>query len=211
MGNFATDSTGIDLYLDSEATDLTDIGFGSRGTLSEWIVVPAGVYEIGFARAGEPLEDGIIPSFNAIVVSDTWNTLAIVGRAENDSLISRQIVEDYSPIPRGESRLTFFHAVPDGPNFDVLINDQPFVNDLTYPGRLPSDENGAKVIDIAEDTYDIEMVETGNLDSSFYELADVPLRAGNHYFMALVNDIETINLYIQPITQEDVIEQFVAE
>ncbi|MEM6527743.1 MAG: DUF4397 domain-containing protein, partial [Chloroflexota bacterium] len=211
VGNFATDSPNFDLYLNGEPTDLADIDYGRNGRLTEWIVVPAGVYEIGLPGTGEAPDAGPIPNFNAIVVADTWNTLAIVGRAEDDSLISRQIVEDYSPIPRGESRLTFFHAIPDGPDFEVLINDQPFVNPLTYPGRLPSDENGAATIDVAEDSYDIEMVESGNIGNSFYELPEVPLRAGNHYFIAMVDDAGDVDLFIQPVTQEDVVQQFVGE
>lgn len=204
VGHFGSDMEALDLYLNGIATDLTDIAYVG---LSDWISIPAGVYEIAFAPASTDIDSAIVGPFDAALVANEWYTLAVVGFAEDNSLIARVVRENYMPIARGESRLTFFNAVPDLPAADIVINDQVFVGALSFPGRLPTDEDGAADVDVAANNLlDIEVTAVGDLNESYVQLFDTRLAPGNHYFIAAVNTLDTIDYYLQVITQDAVIQ-----
>jgi hypothetical protein len=205
VGHFAPDAQPIDMYLNGELAEVQGVEYVG---LSNWLKLSAGVYQVAFTPAGAPLEDGaLVGPFDAALVADTWNTVAIIGFEGDNSLIGRLITEDYTPIPRGESRLTFFHAVPDAPPIDVVINDQVFVGALTFPGRLPTSENGTGIVTIAAGRYDIEITDAGSINNSYIALFDTQLAPGNHYFVAAINTLNSIDYYLQAVTQENVVER----
>lgn len=207
VGHFSPDTAPLDLYINGTLSSFTDVGYVG---LTGWVSLPTGVYEFAFVPTGEPIEEAIIGPFDLPLIVNEWNTLAIIGFAENNGQIARKIVEDYSPIPRGESRLTFFHAVPDTTPIDVVINDQVFIGALNFPGNAPVEDDGADAVTVAANRVDIEMTEAGNLENVYITLFDTPLTPGNHYFIAAINSRNSIDYYLQAGTQAAVIENVAA-
>lgn len=206
VGHFSPDGTPLELYIDGEKAD--DISTVSYPSLSNWIQIDAGVYEISLAPEGTSSQEAVVGPFDAAIIGSQWQTLAVIGYQQTDSLIARILKEDYSPIPQGESRLTFMNAIPDVPPVDIVINDQVFFGALTFPGLTPTAETGTDSVTVAARRIDIEITESGNINNSYLELFDVPLSAGNHYFIAAIRGGEGIEYYLQPITQKDVVESF---
>lgn len=203
VAHLAPDAEPLDLYINGTPTELLDLSYI---TLSDWISIEANIYEIALAPAGTSIEDALIGPFNAALIGNEWNTLAIVGFQENNSLIARIVGEDYTPIPRGESRLTFFNAIPDALPIDIVINDQVFAGSLEFPGQAPTASDGAYSVTVAARPIDIEITDAGNLSKSYIELFDTQLTAGNHYFIAAVNRVASVDYYLQVVTQEAVVQ-----
>lgn len=205
VGHFASDAEPLALFIDGEQTDINTVSFPN---LSGWVELSAGVYQIALAPEGASVDEAVVGPFDAALVGNQWQTLAVVGYQQTDSLIGRILQEDYSPILAGEARLTFLHAVPDVPPVDVVINDQVFVGALPFPGLTPTQNSGASSVDVAARRIDIEITESGNINNGYIELFDLPLVAGNHYFIAAIRGASGIDYYLLPITQQEVLDQF---
>ena len=201
LANFATDAPPIDLYLNEELTDLQAV---QRPNLSDWISQPAQSYEITLVPTGEPYENSLL-SFEATLNADAWNTIALVGQQADDSLIGRVIQEDYTDIPTGQSRITVLNAVPGSPSLSIRVNGQPPFSPLTFAGAAPDDESGVGTVTLSAAGYDISVLESRINEPYVEPLNDVPLVAGNHYYIAIVSD-ETaqVRLYLQAVTQQAV-------
>ncbi len=63
-------------------------------------------------------------------------TIAIIGSFENGTVAIQTFVEDYAPLEAGQSRIEIFHASEGGPALDVVLNGEPVVSSLAYPGTL---------------------------------------------------------------------------
>jgi hypothetical protein len=204
LGHFAPGTRGLDLYINGKvaeaAQDIEYVG------LTQWIKRDAAVYEIAITANGASVEDPLIGPFNIVMEGSQWHTIAVVYNQELDTLIARIIREDYSPIPEGNGRITFFHAVPDAPPIDIAINQQVFIDALAFPGNEPSRANGAATITLGAGPIDLEIRETENPQNVYIELLDVELLPGEHYFIAAVNNVNTIDYYLQPIRQRDVVQ-----
>lgn len=204
IGHFAADSAALDLYLNGQLTDIQGVAYVG---LSEWITTPSGVYEIALAPTGTSYEEAVVVPSDATLNAAAWNTIAVVGNQAEDGLRWRVLQEDYTPIEDGQTRLTFFHAVPDLAPVDVLLNGELSVEGLAYPGASPGADDGAQSLTLEAGEHTITVTETGNDSAILFEIPNVPLAIGNHYFISVVrNDADTIDYYLQVVTQQAVID-----
>lgn len=201
VGHFASQTAALDLYLNGQ---LTDIQGAEYAGLSEWIMLPGDVYEIAFAPAGASFEEAVVVPAEASLAAGTWNTVVVIGTDSN--LVSRVITEDYTPIEDGQSRLTFFHALPDVQSIDVYLDGELAVENLIFPGSQPSADNGATSVMLPAGTHDIVITETGS-SAPLVELNEARLTTGNHYFIGVVLDnSDEPDYYLQVVTQQAVLE-----
>ena len=77
---------------------------------------------------------------------------------------------------------------------------------LEFPGQAPTAADGAYSVTVAARPVDIEITEAGNLNNSYIQLFDTQLTPGNHYFIAAVNNVDSVDYYLQVITQDAVIQ-----
>ena len=132
-----------------------------------------------------------------------WYTVAAIGLAAENSvapLMAQVIVEDYSEIPMGETRFTVFHASPGAPAIDVLVNGEPFVSTLAYPGTL-GDNDGAVSFTVLAGTYSIQVTANGDAETVLLDLGDVDMQSGNHYFIAAINTVDDLSSFQSSSTQ----------
>jgi hypothetical protein len=201
-GHFASEHGPLELYLNGERANIPVTG---PVGLTDWIRVPADVYEVSFSQEGETYDDAVVTPFNVTLAAETWSTIAVVSLEGGNELLARRIEEDYSPIPRGESRITLLHAAPDAPPVDMVLNDQVYAAALDFAGRLPTEADGAISVTLGAGMYDFEVTEAGEINNGFLNLLDTQLVPGNHYFIALVNRNDLVEYYLQAVTQEAVV------
>ncbi len=202
VGHFAPQAGPLELYLNGERMD---IPVADPVGLTDWIRVPADVYEVSLSPAGETIDNAVVRPFDTVMAAEGWNTIVVVNTPDSDELIGRRVEDDYSPIPRGESRITLLHAAPDAPPIDMVLNDQVFAPSLDFTARLPTEANGAVAVTVSAGTYDLEITEAGEINNGLVTLLDTQLIPGNHYFIALVNRNDVVEYYLQVVTQDAVV------
>ncbi|MEO0563709.1 MAG: DUF4397 domain-containing protein, partial [Chloroflexota bacterium] len=97
VAHFSVDAGPVDVYVDGEAL-LEGVEFG---TVSSWMMVPAGTYAVDIAPAGTSVDDAVLSADLTLEAGDTYYTAAVVGLAERPDvrpLALQVITEDFGPL-----------------------------------------------------------------------------------------------------------------
>ena len=204
VANLSADAPSIGVYLNENLVELQAV---RPLNLSEWLRLPAETYEIAIVSDGDPYENDLL-TLEEPLTPGVWYTIALVGSEEAGTLAAQLIEEDYSELPTGESRMTFFNAVPDSPQLEVLINGQGEPIPLPFIGEASTGVQSAVSTTVPSDTYDIEILADGGDTPYIDALTGVPLVAGNHYYIGLVAGADgTPGFLLDAITQQAVIDR----
>lgn len=124
------------------------------GSITAWQEVPAGTYEVAVGTSSN-IANAAIGPVELTLEANRFVTIAAIGAG--DTLRPHLIEEDYSPIGRGNGRVTIFHAIEGAPVVDVLANGSPLVTVLGFPGTLGSN-NGYVTAEVPAGSYDVSVV-----------------------------------------------------
>mgnify|MGYP006266164559 CR=1 FL=1 len=119
-----------------------------------------------------------------------FTLLAIGFVSELDALLT---VDDNSVPAAGEARLKVIHASPDAPNVDVFINGSLTIENLAF-GEV------ADAIDVAADTYLVQISQTGTSAGEAVLTQEVTLEAGTVYTAVAANALSVIELIVLAFT-----------
>lgn len=166
----------VDVYVNGELSDVADFGFES---ISDWVELEPGAYDIAVTAAGDSLENAAVSleDFNlplgqfttAAVVSDNEGTPAIVAAAEN-----------YDVLPAASSRITFLNALSSEENINFLRDGIPFVTSL---GRNAEQIDSYSItIPVDSGTYDFSSV-ISETEAALGDVQDVEIVDGNSYLI----------------------------
>jgi len=133
FAHFSPDADAVDIYIAQQITDLTGVTFG---TVSEWQEVASGAYSVGIAPTGLSVRRTELGR----VAPGAWVTIAIVGQNTTLDLDILFLVEDYSPMTEGQSRVSVLHAIQNDPGVDVLSNGTPVIINLNYPRAVGTND-----------------------------------------------------------------------
>ncbi|MFN8371744.1 MAG: DUF4397 domain-containing protein [Anaerolineae bacterium] len=190
--HFAPSTGPVDMYINGE---LSQTGLDYT-LVTDWLALPAGIYDIAVVRAGEELTSALYSVEDFALASGEWITFAAIGVPGDTSFpfVVQTIVEDYSEIGDGETRVTFFHAIPNIGAVDVRIADgTELVDSLTYPGQAASlgisteaaaNDGGATMPDMLEGAYTLQVTPVNNSEVLFQ--TDVEFVSGHSYLVAFV-------------------------
>lgn len=208
FAHFAADAPDVDVYIDGELSEVQGLAFMS---LSDWVAVPSGVVSVAIAEAGAPVDATVLGPLDVRLDEATYNTIAVVGSLENDTLLAQPILEDYSPIVEGNTRATVFHAVERLQPVDVYVNGALLISQLAYP-QTRGDNDGAFVIGVSAGASDIEFVISGSRAAAtgdetaepasgtvVFDLAGENLAANTNYFIALSGTIGNPQAVVVPV------------
>ncbi|MFC7116082.1 DUF4397 domain-containing protein [Natronoarchaeum sp. GCM10025703] len=129
----------------------------------------------------DPTEDAVIDE--EIEVSTGIVTAAVIGEAAEDADQELELSvqkADLSELADGDSRVRAVHASPDAPEVDIVADDNPLVEGLTF--------GNSETFDVAEGEYTLEVREAGQ-DESVADF-DVTLDAGVVYSAFAVGFLE---------------------
>jgi uncharacterized surface protein with fasciclin (FAS1) repeats len=190
IAHFSPDAGPVDIYLNGQISEFTGITFG---TVTDWLEVPAGTFDVSFTPAGETTSEGTSES----IAAGSWVTIAGMGSADAQRLIVRFIAEDFSPIREGVARVSFLHAAEGAPLLDILANGDLLIATLGYPLTI-GDNDGFDTREIGAATYDIQLVPSGATEPVLLERTDLPFAAGMNYFVAIIGTPANLQLAIVP-------------
>ena len=184
VGHFSPDTPAVDVFVNGEAA-ITELAFP---TITGWIDLPAGSYELAVAPAGAGIEAAAIGPANFDLPAGAYITVAAIGSLEAGTLAPQVLVEDYSEIAEDSARVSVFHAIEDAPAVDVLANGSAAITQLAYPGEI-GDNDGLFTLDVPAGTYDFQVVPSGETEPVVLDLPGTELAAGSHYFVAAVGTL----------------------
>ncbi len=199
VAHFSPDTPAVDIYVNGEVA-IAGLEFP---TITDWVTLEPGDYEIAVAPAGTSLEEAAIGPATLTFEGDTFTTVAAVGSLENGTLAPAVISEDLSGLAEGSARVTVFHAIEDAPAVDVLAGGAPIVSQLAYPGTLGSND-GLFTLDVPAGSYDLAVVPSGATEPVVIDLTGTELAADTYYFVAAVGPLAEPNVALAATSADDV-------
>ena len=186
VAHFSPDTPAVDVYVNGEVA----IEALQYPNVTDWIMLPAGSYNIAVAPAGTSIDDAAIGPADFDLPANAWITVAAVGSLESGTLAPAVLVEDYNTIGSGNARVSVFHAIEDAPSVDILVDGAPAIEVLAYPGTVGSND-GFATIDVPAGTYNIQVVPSGATEPVVLDLPATTLEANMNYFVAAVGTLES--------------------
>ncbi|MFN8371587.1 MAG: fasciclin domain-containing protein [Anaerolineae bacterium] len=199
VAHFSPDTPAVDIYVNGEAA-ITDLAFP---TITDWVTLPAGDYEIAVAPAGTSLEQAAIGPATLSFAAGSFTTVAAIGSLEAGTLAPAIIPEDLSGLAEGSARVTVFHAIEDAPAVDVLAGGAPIISQLAYPGTLGAND-GVYTLDVPAGSYDLGVVPSGAAEPVVIDLTGTELAADTYYFVAAVGTLAEPNVALAATSAADV-------
>ncbi len=184
VAHFSPDTPGVDIYVDGEVA-IENLEFP---TVTDWIELPAGTYNLAVAPAGTSVDDAAIGPADFDLPADAWITVAAVGSLSDGTLAPAVLIEDYSTIEAGNARVAVFHGIEDAPAVDVWANGEVLISRLAFPGSQGSND-GMFIVDVPAGTYDLQVVPTGETEPVVLDLSGTTLEANMNYFVAAVGTL----------------------
>jgi transforming growth factor-beta-induced protein len=190
VAHFSPDAGPVDIYINGELSDLQGVTFGA---ISDWIEVPARTYNIAIAPSGQyPIG---VASYT--VEPGSWVTVAAIGTVTRGTLNVQFVIENYSPIPAGQVRLTVFNAIEGISTVDVRLNGSTVISALGYPGVF-GDNDGADTLTIGGITYNVEVILSGI--GTPVVTTQLGLTGGNNYLLALIGTPDNPRFVLKTVT-----------
>ncbi len=182
VAHFAPGAGEVDVYANGELSDVQGLLFGE---VTDWFELPAGYYDIAIAPVGTSLEDAVIEA-TVPLIADEWMTVVAYGSVELGAADVEAIVDDFSPLDTGMTRLSVFHGIPNAGPVNVQLSDGTvLIQTIGFPGSL-DDNNGQETVDIVAGPHTIQITPYDDPATVLFEFADMPLSAGMHYHIAVV-------------------------
>lgn len=184
VAHFSPDTPNVDVYVNGEVA-IADLAFP---TVTDFMTLPAGSYEIAVAPAGTSLEEAAIGPATFDLPADAYLTVAAIGSLEAGTLAPAIIPADFSEIAEGNARVLVFHGIEDAPAVDVLANGSVLIPALAFPGS-EGDNDGIFELEVPAGTYDLAVVPSGATEPVVIDLTGTTLDAGTYYFVAAVGTL----------------------
>lgn len=166
------DAPAVDVFVDGEAV-LEGVTFT---TLSGYLELPAGSYDVAVAPAGAGADNAVIEA-SLTLSADTDYTVAAVNRLAD---ITAEVFVDDNDGDNGQARVRAVHFSPDAPAVDVAQTDGPGVGNgsRVVAGGL-SYRNATGYLELPPTAYTFEIRPAGA--STAVSSFDAPLEPGATY------------------------------
>jgi hypothetical protein len=175
------DAPAVDVYLDETRVDvLTNVPFG---TISGYLMVPAGAHDVKVVPTGAAIGDAVIDA-DVTVTAGTRYTIAATNAVAS---IEAQVLVDEPRPTAASAQLRIVHFSADTPAVDVRPDGgSPIATGLAYP-------NASAYLDVPGGTYDLEVCATGT-DTCPLDLDPVSVANGTSYSAFAIGSLEAQTL-----------------
>lgn len=198
VAHFSPDAGPVDVYVNGEITDLQAVEFG---TVSDFIDVPAGDYEVAVVPAEGALEDAAIGPVTLTFGAGTYTTVAAIGSGSSGTLTAGVINETFGGLDDATARVTAFHGIEGAPSVNVTANGDEIISGLAFPGTAGGND-GVFILEVPAGTYDLAVVlddGTSLLDAPATELV-----AGTNYLIAAIGTATEPQLSVTAVEEASV-------
>jgi hypothetical protein len=171
------DAPAVDVYLDETRVEaLTNVPFGS---ISGYLMVPAGAHDIKVVPTGGGIGDAVIDA-DLTFTAGTRYTIAATNAVAS---IEAQVLVDEPRPTAASAQLRIVHFSADTPAVDIRPDGgSPIATGLAYP-------NASAYLDVPGGTYDLEVCATGT-DTCPLDLDPVSVANGTSYSTFAVGSLE---------------------
>jgi hypothetical protein len=190
VAHFSPDTPAVDIFLNGTRTPIQGLAFGS---ISDWVEIPAGSYQVAAITAER---QRVIGPATFDLPADAWITVAAVGSLKRGTLQAAPVIEDYSPLEAGQARVTVFHGIEGVVPVDVLAGDSKIVDLLAFPGKLGGND-GAASLTVPAGIYDLQVVPAGETLRVLFDLKRTILVANTSYFIAAIGPADAPQVVIK--------------
>jgi transforming growth factor-beta-induced protein len=184
VAHFSPDTPAVDVYVNGELSAVAGLEFP---TVTDWIELPAGSYNLAVAPADTSIDSAAIGPADFDLPAGAWITVAAVGSLTDGTLKPAILVENFMPTA-GNARVSVFHAIEDAPAVDVLAGGNRVVPALAFPGTQGNND-GFYTLDVPAGSYDLQVVPAGSTSPVVLDLPGTELAADTNYFVAAVGSL----------------------
>ena len=190
VAHLSTGTPPVDVYINGELTDIQSLEFSS---LTAFVELPVGTYNVAVTAEDQPLEEAAL-EFDLTVGGDQYLTAVAYGIIANDTLSATVVEEDTSPLDTGLVRVSMFHAFQGAPPVDLIRDDGlDAIRFLAYPGTL-EDNDGFTSVDLLAGNYGFDVVLSDDTTNVVAEIAAIDFVAGRNYFIGVIDGDEGFTL-----------------
>jgi hypothetical protein len=172
VAHFSPDAPAVDVYVNDDKV-LSGVEYK---TVSEYLELPAGSYDLAVRPAGAAASSDPVIEATADVAASKAYTVAAVGALAD--IEGKIFPDDLSAPGSGKAKVRVIHAAPEVPAVDVAVKGGPT---LFEGAEFPSATDYAEV---AAGTYPVQVKAAGT-DDVLLE-ASLPVKAGTIYSVAAV-------------------------
>lgn len=198
VAHFSPDTPAVDVYVNGELSAVAGLEFP---TVTDWIELPAGTYNLAVAPAGTSIDSAAIGPADFDLPAGAWITVAAVGSLEAGTLKPAILVEDFSDTA-GMARVSVFHGIEDAPAVDVLAGGSVVVPALAFPGAQGNND-GFYTLDVPAGSYDLQVVPSGATSPVVLDLPGTELAADTNYFVAAVGTLANPQVVVSATVPAD--------
>jgi len=197
VGHLSPDAGNVDVWVNFQPA-LTDVSYL---TISDWMLLPAGVYNIAVSPTGGEFGDAVIGPVDVTLGNGSFTTVAAIGSAtaEEPTLTAAVLASDYSTVTSDTAQVTLFHAIEGAGPVSVTANGTAIVTNLAYPGTFEEADGTPNdgmytVSNITPGEYDLAIVAADG--TTILEAPATNLQAGYNYFIAATGTTEQPSLSV---------------
>lgn len=183
VAHFSPDTPAVDIYVNGELSGIQELEYP---TVTGWVELMPGTYNVAVAPAGTSIDDAAIGPVDLSFGPGTFTTIAAHGSLSNGTLQPSVIAENYRDIEGSEAGVTLFHAIEDAPAVNALADANAIVNQLGYPGTVG---DGIFEAVVPAGIYDLSVVPSTDPTTTLFDLSETVLEAGKAYFVAAVGTL----------------------
>ncbi len=184
VGHFSPDAPAVDVYIDGEVA----VEGAEYPAATGFLELQAGSHEIAIAPAGTSVDDAVIGPADFTFEPDTYTTIAAVGTLEGNSLDVTTFTEPVGDIDADNARVTFLHAVADGPIVDVYGSDIRLVQSLRFPGAAT---DGAFTRQLLAGLYNFEITLAENPSALLADTnEEIRIEEGEQYLVVAIGTVD---------------------
>jgi hypothetical protein len=171
VGHFSADAPNVDVYANGNAI-LTDVPFG---TISDYLYVPAGTYQVQVVPTGASLEEGpVVIDAELTFEGGTLTTVAATNELAN---ITPVVLKDKPAPVADQAQIRVVHLSADAPKVDIAP-DGGSVKDAIFKNLAYGKAKGYATVPAGE--YDLEVRPAGEKKAAF-DIDPLTLEAGKSY------------------------------
>lgn len=178
FAHFSSGTGDVDVYVNGDLA-VSGVGFA---TVSDFTMYAVGDYTISVAPAGTSASDAVL-EYELRLFGAEYITVAFIGVIENRTLEAVPVFENFSPTDVGQTRVTFFNAVPGLQKVTLARNDGLLVvQDLAYP---QDGSDGYAISDLVTGRYSFKIVDF-TTPATLAEIPEFNYAASVNYFLAYI-------------------------
>jgi hypothetical protein len=177
------DAPAVDVFVNGDAV-LTGVPFK---TISGYLDVPPGEYDIAVAPEGAGIDSAVIEATLPLEAGTDY-TVAAVNRLAD---IQAQVFVDDNDVgfPATKPRVRAVHLSPDAPAVDIAVTDGPGIEDPAVVVKGLNYRNATGYLELLPTDYSFEIRAAGS-DTGVFEF-DAPLEPGATYTAFAVGLLES--------------------